>query len=278
MWRVPRGTLRLVGLIVLFGLIGGTAVAANPPAYSAAVVPGAPGACCTPGCSTCCGPATCCVPVCGPCPPPDVCTCTTYKPVVDTRYHTQPITGYHNVCRTCYRKEPYSVTVPVTKVDCITVDEGCYKMVWCPKPVVKQIPRVEYHQQVCCRTVPYTVTQQVPHTMIQIVPEYRVHYCPETHTFLKPPCPCPPGPGCGAPGCAASATPPAGQPPQALVSAPVAPTQPVGYAEPSAALSPVPQSSGADVAAAGGIPQNNPYLRAQSNAEVWQTNRGPVTQ
>ena len=75
--------------------------------------------------------------------------------------------GYHQVCKTCYRQEQYCVNVPVTKFNCVTVDEGCYKMVWCPRPVVKQIPYTEYHQQVCSRCVPYTVTQCVPHVTDQ---------------------------------------------------------------------------------------------------------------
>ena len=158
-------------------------------------------------CSGSVRPATCCAPpvtCCAPPPPPDVCTCTTYKPVCDTCYHQQPIVTYHDVCRTCYRQEPYCVTVPVTKVDCITCDEGCYKMVWCPHIVTKQVPRTEYRQQTCCRTVPYTVTQRVPQVMMQTVPEYRVRYCPETHTYIKPPCnPCPCCPMPCAPGCGA---------------------------------------------------------------------------
>ena len=102
-------------------------------------------------CSGSVRPLTCCAPpvtCCAPPPPPDVCTCTTYKPVCDTCYHQQPVVTYHDVCRTCYRQEPYCVTVPVTKVDCVTCDEGCYKMVWCPHIVTKQVPRTEYHQQI----------------------------------------------------------------------------------------------------------------------------------
>ena len=90
-----------------------------------------PGCCAPAPCArrVCAPPVTCCAPP----PPPDVCTCTTYKPVCETCYHQQPIMTYHDVCRTCYRQEPYCVTVPVTKIDCITCDEGCYKMVWCPQ-------------------------------------------------------------------------------------------------------------------------------------------------
>jgi hypothetical protein len=235
------------------------------------------------GCPPPCAPATCCMPC--PCPPPDVCTCTTYKPVCDTCYHQQPVVSYHDVCRTCYRQEPYCVTVPVTKVDCVTVDEGCYKMVWCPRPVVKQIPRVEYHQQMCCRTVPYTVSQRVPHVMTQIVPEYRVRYCPETHTFLKPPCrpccpcpcPCPPA-GCGVPGPYTTQATPAGFVPQAMASIPAVQPQQPALASDSATLTPIPQAAPQESADSTNGAVTNPYLRARSAANVWQTNRNLAAQ
>ena len=183
MFSLSRGFLRSFGLLVLVaGLV--------QPAVSFGQAPG----CCAPP-ATCCPPAPCC----NPCPPPDICTCTTFKPVCETCYRTQQCVGYHNVCKTCYRQEPYCVTVPVTKFNCVTVDEGCYKMVWCPRPVVKQVPYTEYHQQVCSRCVPYTVTQCVPHVTTQVVPECHVRYVPCTHTYLKPPCPtCAPCPCCPA--------------------------------------------------------------------------------
>ncbi len=263
MFSPSRATLPSFGLILLsLGLAQpGTLLAQGPGCNCPA--PCAPVTCCAP-------PVTCCAPP----PPPDVCTCTTYKPVCDTCYHQQPVVTYHDVCRTCYRQEPYCVTVPVTKVDCVTCDEGCYKMVWCPRVVTKQVPRVEYHQQVCCRTVPYTVNQRVPQVMTQIVPEYRVRYCPETHTFIKPPCNpcpcCPPvAPGCGVPGPYMSQAAPAGMPLQSMVAAPVGQQQPM--------LAPVPQTSGAPVAAAG-ADSSDPYLRARAAANVWQANRNLAAQ
>jgi hypothetical protein len=172
------------------------------------------------------------------------------------------------------------VTVPVTKVDCVTVDEGCYKMVWCPRPVTKQVPRVEYHQQVCCRTVPYTVSQRVPHVTTQCVPEYRVRYCPETHTFFKPPCrpcPCCPPVGCGAPGPYTSQATPGGFVPQAMASIPAAqPQQQPVLASDSATLTPVPQAAPQESSTSAAI--TNPYLRARSAANVWQTNRNLAAQ
>ncbi len=203
MFSSSRGFLRSSGLLVLaVGLVQPANIFGQAPGCVAPPVQscGAPATCCAP--PTCCPPAPCCAP----CPPPDICTCTTFKPVCDTTYRTQQCVGYHQVCKTCYRQEPYCVTVPVTKVNCVTVDEGCYKMVWCPRPVVKQIPYTEYHQQVCSRTVPYTVTQCVPHVTTQVIPECHVRYVPCTHTYLKPPCvPCAPcsccptaAPTCGA--------------------------------------------------------------------------------
>lgn len=136
------------------------------------------------------------------------------------------------------------MTVPVTKVDCVTVDEGCYKMVWCPRPVVKQVPRTEYHQQVCSRCVPYTVSQCVPHVTTQVVPECHMRYVPCTHTFLKPacppcaPCPCCPaaGPCCGAPVPLTQQMPAGGYGSQGMASAmPNLPQQPFSNGEPDVA-------------------------------------------
>lgn len=244
-----------------------------------------------PGCAcpAPCAPAACCAPVtcCAPPPPPDVCTCTTYKPVCDTCYHQQPVVTYHDVCKTCYRQEPYCVTVPVTKVDCVTCDQGCYKMVWCPHIVTKQVPRVEYHQQVCCRTVPYTVSQRVPQVMTQIVPEYRVRYCPQTHTFLKPncnpcpcPCPCCPPPvpaACGAPGPYLSQGASPGFAPQAMVAGPATqPQQSMPMVSPSSVAS-VPPTA-AEPVASSGADATDPYVRARAAANVWQANRNLAAQ
>lgn len=240
-----------------------------------------------PGAATADGPGCCapCAPACcAPCPPPDVCTCTTYKPVCHTCYRPQPLVTYQNICRTCYRQEPYCVTVPVTKVDCVRCDEGCYKMVWCPRIVTRQIPRVEYHQQVCSRCVPYTVSQCVPRCTTQMVPEHRISYCPQTYTYVKPPCcpcPCCPAPACGAPGAYMSQAAPAGYAPQAVASAQMAAPQPT-LAVDQAVLSPVPQAVTVPTAgmqdAASANAMNNPYLRARAAANVWQSPRGYAAQ
>jgi hypothetical protein len=174
------------------------------------------------------------------------------------------------------------VTVPVTKIDCITCDEGCYKMVWCPHIVTKQVPRTEYRQQTCCRTVPYTVTQRVPQVMMQTVPEYRVRYCPETHTYIKPPCnpcpccPMPCAPSCGSPAPFLGQATPAGPATQAIATAPaVQPPQPAATAAP-VQLAPVPQATAApETVAAEGNALTDPYLRAQSASSAWQATRNP---
>ncbi len=286
MFSLSRGIVRPFGLALLGAGFVTSSLLAAPPAPSPAVPPATPmagpamgGGCCAPCPTTCCAP----------CPPPDVCTCTTYKPVCDTCYRTQPVVGYHDVCRTCYRQEPYCVTVPVTKVDCVTVDEGCYKMVWCPKPVTKQIPRVEYHQQVCSRTVPYTVTQRVPHVTTQVVPEYRVRYVPQTHTYVKPPCPtpvcCPPvAPGCGCPTPLSQAS-PNGYSSQAFASVPG------GAQQAMPVMNPAPMVPNAGGHRMGTLPQvpaltapagtsqslmastgaaGNPYLGSQGAGNDWQ--------
>jgi hypothetical protein len=233
----------------------------------------------------CCCPAPC-APCCVPPPPPDVCTCTSYRPVCDTCYHQQPVVTYHDICRTCYRQEPYCVTVPVTRFHCVTCDEGCYKMVWCPRIVTRQVPHTEYRQQACCRTVPYTVSQRVPQVMTQIVPEYRVRYCPETHTFLKPPCnpcpcpcPCPPpvAPGCCGPGPYLGQSTPGAAPTEAMVAAPAAqPQQPMMATAP---LAPVPQAAPMTAPTEQIMPTNGQssdgYQRAQAVANVWQATRNP---
>lgn len=310
MTSLHRGIALSLGTFALtFGFAAVDRVSAAPPpgpAVGPAVVPAAatvmppagampmaPGACCNPVGGACCPPCQ---------QPPDICTCTSFKPVVNTSFRQQQVVGYHDVCRTCYKQEQYCETVPVTKVDCVTVDEGCYKMVWCPKVVTKQVPRVEYHQQVRCRTVPFTVTQKVPHVTTHCVPEYHVRYVPQTRTFVKPACPtCPPVPSCAqpAPGCgypvpltSRGAGPIGGQ---AMASIPSMPMQqgpmvmqqqgpipmqqagPIsGPAGPDARMKVVPQAAApvgdGSVAATGAT--SNPYVRARSAANVWQTNRG----
>jgi hypothetical protein len=226
--------------------------------------------------------------------PPDVCTCTTYKPVVDTCYHQQPITTYKDVNHTCYRQEQYCVSVPVTKYDCVRVDQGCYKMVWCPNVITKQVPRTEMRQQVCTRSVPYTVSQRVPQTTVQTIPEYRVHYVPQTHTFVKPPTPscAQPLPNCAQPvlpginyGGPMGSAAPIGGPMSMVQSAPVQQAMPANEGlvqPPNGPMAPVPQMSRQGqpaesmdgTVASTNAPTMNQFARARAAGNVWQASRG----
>jgi hypothetical protein len=252
--------------------------------------PGVGAPCVQPPCgpAPCAAPAPCCASTCCPCPqPPDICTCTTFRPVCETTYRNQSVVGFHDVCHTCYRQEAYCVTVPVTRMQCVTCDEGCYKMVWCPRIVTRQVPRTEFRQQVCTRAVPYTVSQRVPHVTNVCVPECHTHYVPQTNTFLKCPTPCPapccPAPCCPGPGCAGGVpltqNSPAAYALQTMAAAPPAQSQqPVALtAEPQANLAPVPYPDAAaanqQVVQTGAQAPDPAYLRAQSIAAAYATNR-----
>lgn len=292
MFSPNRSVLRTAAsLFLVLGLSQSQGVFADGPAYTATAAYPPSAACGAPACAApaaCCAPTTCAAPAaCCPCPqPPDICTCTTFRPVCETTYHQQPVVGYHDVCRTCYRQEPYCVTVPVTKVDCVRVDEGCYKMVWCPKIVTKQIPRTEFHQQVCSRTVPYTVTQRVPHVTNVCVPECRTRYVPHTRTFLKPPCPtcvpcpCPPTPGCGAPVSIGANEGGQGYSTQSMAAAPGGTPQSMTPVQPSVeqpATMParmVAPLAGEQAIASTNVPSVNGYTQAAAASNVWQASRG----
>jgi len=104
------------------------------------------------------------------------------KPVYETCYKKEQCVTQKQFVETHYKDELYTVTEPVTKFDCITVDEGCYVQVWVPKLVTKQIPRTEYVHKTACRQVPYQVTKCVPEVTTKMVPYQRVRYvqCPST--------------------------------------------------------------------------------------------------
>jgi hypothetical protein len=213
------------------------------------------------------------------CPPAkQICTCTTLNPVVETRYHKQQVVNYCDVKKTCYRQEQFCYTVPVTKVDCVTVDEGCYKTIWVPKPVVKQVPRTEYQQRVGCRNVPYEVCQKVPQVSTICVPEHRVRYVPGgtcTSERSVPNCNAP----CGAPGVPPMTGSPSGTCHSCLANA--------------RGMGPTPDPSFLDPPSAGDYPrrrlaerdwnddepsfktalQSPSYTQAPSSALVWQTRR-----
>lgn len=127
------------------------------------------------------------------------------KPVYETCYRKEQCVTQKQFVETHYKDELYTVTCPVTKYDCITVDEGCYQQIWVPKLVTKQIPRTEYLHKTACRQVPYQVTKCVPEVSTKMVPYQRVRYvqCPSTcvaGVTLGTSCgPNLPGPSCGVP-------------------------------------------------------------------------------
>lgn len=135
-------------------------------------------------------------------------TCTTVHPVVETRYRQENYMTSRTECRTAFRQEAYCETVPQTCIENVTRDEGCYKLVWVPKPVTRQVAKTFYTQQTKYRAVPYQYTVQVPEMKCRVVPEQRVHYVQKTQTFvepMKPVCAVPPpitAPTCAVPTCA----------------------------------------------------------------------------
>jgi hypothetical protein len=141
-------------------------------------------------------------------------TCVRYRPITQVCMRRQDCVTYRDECKVGYRQEQYVQCVPKTCYDQVTVDEGCWKMVWCPKPVTKMVPRQTVEKQIACRTVPYTYTQKVPHVVSRMVPEYKTAYVPEQYqtvqrrpfcqqmptqtTAMMPSCAAP-APSCGAP-------------------------------------------------------------------------------
>ncbi len=221
-------------------------------------------------------PPAVCAPVC-PVPPPTqtvgppvaqscVKTCTTVHPVVETRYRQENFMTYRTECRTAVRQEAYCQTVPVTHIENVTRDEGCYQMVWVPKPVTRQVCKTTYQQRTAYRNVPYQYQVQVPEMKCRVVPQQSVRYVQQTHTFAEPMTPiCPPVPSCAAPVFAPAAE-------TAAYPPPIAPT----YAAPSCeAPAPVPLPAGAP-AAQNGTPWTPVPQRATTDAEVQGMNYLPV--
>ncbi len=113
-------------------------------------------------------------------------TCTTVHPVVETSYRQENFMTYRNECRTALRQEAYCEQVPTTQVENITRDEGCYQMVWVPKPVTRQYAKTVYQQRTAYRNVPYQYTVQVPQMNTRVVPQQSVRYVQKTQTFTQP--------------------------------------------------------------------------------------------
>lgn len=136
-------------------------------------------------------PATCAAPaaqqvVGGPIAQSCTKTCTTVHPVVETRYRQEQFMTCRTECRTALRQEAYCETVPQTCIENVTTDEGCYQMVWVPKPVTRQVAKTVYTQRTAYRNVPYQFTVQVPEMQCRVVPEQTVRYVQQTQTFVEP--------------------------------------------------------------------------------------------
>ena len=112
-------------------------------------------------------------------------TCVRWKPVTQVCMKREDCVTYRDECRVGYRPEQYVECVPKTCYDQVTVDEGCWKMVWCPKPVTKVVPRQTIEKRIACRNVPYTYTEKVPQVVSRWVPEYKTAYVPEKYTTCE---------------------------------------------------------------------------------------------
>lgn len=135
-------------------------------------------------CPTACPPVAVCPPACPTttvCPPVTT-TQTCLKAVTETCYVQKPVVTKRCVKQTCYRDEQYCETVPTTVCENITVDEGCYKMVWVPKLVCKQVPKTVYTQRLATRKVPFQVDKEITECTMTTVPVQRIRYIPETKT------------------------------------------------------------------------------------------------
>lgn len=173
-------------------------------------------------------------------------TCVRYRPVTQVCMRRQDCVTYRDECRVGYRQEQYVQCVPKTCYDQVTVDEGCWKMVWCPKPVTKVVPRQTVEKQLACRSVPYTYTQKVPQLVSRWVPEYKTAYVPEKYQTVqqRPFCQQMPSqttammPSCGspAPSCASPMEASCGTPTLAPAAPTYAPEVPA--ADPSAQYTP----------------------------------------
>ena len=211
-------------------------------------------------------------------------TCVRYRPVTQVCMRRQDCVTYRDECKVGYRQEQYVQCVPKTCYDTVTVDEGCWKMVWCPKPVQKLVPRQTVEKQLACRTVPYTYTQKVPQLVSKWVPEYKTSYVPEQYQTVqrRPFCQqmpsqttamMPAAPSCGAP--APSCASPMLEPTCATPSlAPASPTfAPEAAVDPSAMYSPATPS--------GAVPDPTPdpmsYYPTQEQTSNGSSSNGSAT-
>lgn len=131
--------------------------------------------------------AEACCPLCTL--PTATCTCTTLEPVVENCVRPERCVTYRNVTRSACRTEAQCETVPVTQVQNVTRDEGCYQMVWVPKPVTRQVASTTYQQRIRYRQVPYQFTERVPQVSTRMVPYQSIRYVPRTVQYQVPVCP-----------------------------------------------------------------------------------------
>ncbi len=104
----------------------------------------------------------------GPCTNP--CVQPSVQPAPTTSYIPQPVVQYRDVQDIEYRQQAVTETVPVTRYQQVTVDEGGYQMVWVPRLVTRQVPRTEYETRLSYRTVAVPVTRRVAEVRMQLVP------------------------------------------------------------------------------------------------------------
>lgn len=118
--------------------------------------------------------------------PPSTCTCTTFQPVVETRFRQENIVTYQDVTRVGVRQETQIENVPITTFDQVTVDEGGYQMVWVPKPVTKTVARTTIQPRLSQRAVPFAYQQRVPQIATRLVPQQTVRLAPvQTQVVLN---------------------------------------------------------------------------------------------
>ena len=168
-------------------------------------------ACGPVGCDAGCGPA-CPPPIAPRCPiarrlPPVPSCAAPCGPVVGCAPELVPLPVKKFARRQCvtvkevecvgYRKRRECYVEPVTRVECRTVDRGCYKKVWCPKLVTEEVCKTDYVRRVRVRTEPYTYTKPVVERTEQLVPYCGTAYVPAPPTcgapaFAPPTCAAPP--------------------------------------------------------------------------------------
>jgi hypothetical protein len=215
-------------------------------------------------------------------------TCTTVHPVVETRYRQEQFMTCRTECRTALRQEAFCETVPTTCIENVTVDEGCYQMVWVPKPVTRQVAKTVYQQRMAYRNVPYQYQVQVPEMHCRVVPEQSVRYVQQTQTFVEPMQPICPPPACAQP--VFSPAPEAAAYPAPITPGCAVPTPTCGvpgaYPTPLTGMAPeqngsawtqVPQraAQNTDVQSANYLPAQTAQTQPQTPtaAAVWQTRR-----